>query len=58
MKLLKKSKKLLPFIIFAVTTISFSSCNRGLGCPTFSLGDTIEVLSTQTQQIDPQFLIE
>ena len=46
MKILKNLKKFLPFIIFAVTTISFSSCNRGLGCPTFSIGDTFEVLST------------
>ena len=46
MKILKNLKKLLPFIIFALATVSMSSCNRGLGCPTFSIGETFEVLST------------
>jgi len=61
MKFSKNLKKLLPFVIFAVTTMSFSSCNRGMGCPTFSIGDTIEVLSTQhtlTQQFPTQLLLE
>jgi len=56
MKILKNSKKFLPFVIFAVTTISFSSCNRGMGCPTFSIGDTVEVLSTQN--MPTQLLLE
>jgi len=56
MKFLKKLKKLLPFLIFAATTITFSSCNRGMGCPTFSISGAMEVLSTQ--QLPTQLLFE
>jgi len=47
MKFLKNLKKIFPFVIFASTIVIFSSCNRGMGCPTFSIGDTVKVLSTQ-----------
>ena len=56
MKKLKNLKKVIPFLIFAATTITFSSCNRGMGCPTFSIGDTVEVLSTQ--QLPTELLFE
>lgn len=43
MKFLKNSKKLIPFAIFIAALATLSSCNRGMGCPTWSIGDTVEV---------------
>ncbi len=34
-------KKVIPFVIFLAVLASFSSCNRGVGCPTFSAGDVV-----------------
>ena len=31
------SKKLIPCAILLVVALCFSSCNRGMGCPSFSI---------------------
>lgn len=42
MKLLKSTKKLIPFAIFVAALATLTGCNRGMGCPTWSIGDVIE----------------
>ncbi len=37
----KQIKKLIPVAAFLFLMVSLSSCNRGMGCPTFSLEDTV-----------------
>lgn len=41
----KVIKKLVPFILFLGLVASLSSCNRGMGCPSFSVGDVVETLA-------------
>ncbi len=36
------SKKLIPCAILLVVALCFSSCNRGVGCPTFSISTAVE----------------
>ncbi len=38
---MKSAKKILVFLAFAVLVFSASSCNRGYGCPTWSLEDGV-----------------
>jgi len=33
-------KKLIPAIALVAILVALSSCNRGMGCPTFSIDDT------------------
>jgi len=33
-------KKLIPAIALVAILVVLSSCNRGMGCPTFSIDDT------------------
>ncbi len=33
-------KKLIPAIALATILVALSSCNRGMGCPTFSIDET------------------
>lgn len=39
-------KKLIPFVILLAAIATFSSCNRGMGCPTFSVDKVIKVVET------------
>ena len=42
-------KKVLPFIILLATIATFSSCNRGLGCPNnFSIDTVVSVVDNVT----------
>ncbi len=36
-------KKVIPFVILLAAIASFSSCNKGLGCPTFSVDQVVNV---------------
>ena len=49
----KQSRSVLFLLALAFAAVSFSSCNRGYGCPTnFSVdADVIQVLSTNTLNI-------
>ncbi|MEM1319757.1 MAG: hypothetical protein AAGG75_05835 [Bacteroidota bacterium] len=47
----KKIKKLIPFIAFLALMASLSSCNRGMGCPTFSVGDVVTEVVDQLPAI-------
>lgn len=35
-------QNLIAFVVLLLAVVSLSSCNRGLGCPTFSITDTLQ----------------
>lgn len=48
---MKNLKKLIPFVILLFLVGTMSSCNRGMGCPTFSLEDTVTTVVKQVPQV-------
>lgn len=45
----KSIKKVIPFIILLATIVTFSSCNRGMGCPNnFSMDAVSSVVDNVT----------
>jgi hypothetical protein len=46
---LKLIKKVIPCVIALAALVSLTSCNRGMGCPTFSLEDAAKVVKTVDQ---------
>lgn len=45
MNILKNAKKQISFGIFVLAIVTLSSCNRGMGCPTFSVENSVEILA-------------
>ncbi len=43
---LKSIKKVIPCVIALAALVSLTSCNRGMGCPTFSLESAAKVVKT------------
>lgn len=40
----KLIKKLIPCIILLAAVMSMTSCNRGMGCPTFSVDQVVKTV--------------
>jgi len=47
MNILKNAKKQISFLIFVSAIVALSSCNRGMGCPTFSVENTVETIAQE-----------
>jgi len=46
-------KKVIPFVILLATIATFSSCNRGMGCPNnFSLDTVISVVDNVSSAVN------
>ncbi len=44
-------KKVIPFVILLAAIATFSSCNRGMGCPSFSVDQVVKVVDNVSSAV-------